>query len=97
VKYRDILQIIPIVVQYGFFISPVVYTVSSLLTKTWFNYYLILNPVVGLIEIARQFLLEGYQSINSQQLMVTAASSIVFFIAGLIIFNKREDSFVDHL
>jgi lipopolysaccharide transport system permease protein len=97
IKYRDILQIIPIVVQYGFFISPVVYTVSSLLTKTWFNYYLIFNPVVGLIEIARYYLLGGYQSISSQQILATAGSSIVFFVVGLIIFNKREDSFVDHL
>jgi ABC-type polysaccharide/polyol phosphate export permease len=52
---------------------------------------------VGLIEIARHFLLGGYQSISSQQILATAGSSIVFFVVGLIIFNKREDSFVDHL
>jgi lipopolysaccharide transport system permease protein len=97
IKYRDILQIIPIVVQYGFFVSPVVFTIDSMLNKSWFIYYLILNPIVGLIEISRYVLLEGYKSINLLQFLITLTSAFLCFIIGITIFNKRENSFVDHL
>jgi lipopolysaccharide transport system permease protein len=97
IKYRDILQIIPIVVQYGFFISPVVFTVDSIINKKWFIYYLIFNPIVGLIEISRRLLLEGYDSINLLQILITLGCAFSFFIIGIIIFNKRENEFVDHL
>jgi lipopolysaccharide transport system permease protein len=97
VKYRDILQIIPIVVQYGFFISPVVFSVDSIINKNWFDFYLLLNPVVGLIELARQTLITGYSTINYIHILITIFSSFLCFIIGILIFKKREDSFVDHL
>ncbi len=97
VKYRDILQIIPIIVQYGFFVSPVVFTAQSLLDKNWFNVYLILNPVVGLIEMARNVLLNNYLSISNNQMLITLLMTVFIFILGVFIFTKRENSFVDDL
>lgn len=97
VKYRDILQIIPIVVQYGFFVSPVIYSVESIINKYWFELYLILNPVVGLIELARHSLITNYSSITTIHILITSLSSIICFIIGIFIFKKREDSFVDYL
>lgn len=97
VKYRDILQIIPIIVQYGFFISPVVFTAQSILGKSWFNYYLVINPIVGLIEMSRVILLDSYQSISIYQMFITSLTTIFIFICGILIFTKRENAFVDHL
>jgi lipopolysaccharide transport system permease protein len=97
IKYRDILQIIPLVVQYGFFISPVIFTAQSLIDKYWFNYYLIANPIVGFIEMTRSVLLINYSSISIFHISITLLTSVVVFIIGIFIFTKRENAFVDHL
>ena len=64
VKHRDFLQIIPLIVQYGFFITPIIYTSNELISKTWFKYYLYINPLVGLVELFRFTLIRGYHILS---------------------------------
>lgn len=97
VKYRDLLQIIPLIVQYGFFVTPVVYTSQSLIHSKWYIYYSILNPLAGLVEFFRFGLLEEYRLFDLNILLLSATSTIVVFLFSLFVFHRREDSFVDHL
>ena len=53
VRKRDFLQIIPIIVQYGFFVTPIVYTSLEFYSKSWFKMYILINPLVGLVEFFR--------------------------------------------
>ena len=97
VKYRDLLQIIPLVVQYGFFVTPIVYTSQSLIGSKWFIYYSLINPLAGLVEFFRYSLLVKYHLFNPQILWISVASTLFIFSLSLFVFHKREDSFVDHL
>jgi lipopolysaccharide transport system permease protein len=48
VRFRDIGQLIPFLIQVGMYALPVAYP-SSLVKDTWFEKYYNLNPLVGII------------------------------------------------
>lgn len=97
IKYRDFLQMIPLIVQYGFFVSPIVYTAKSIQISSWFNLYATVNPLVGLVEIARILLIPGYQVLNMDFIYLSITSCLATFILGIYVFTKKESSFVDYL
>ena len=79
VKYRDVGQIIPFVIQFGYFLAPVAYptsyvesTQNSLIYKLY-----VLNPVVGLIDCMRWSLLDDYMllQIRSPKMLITALAN----------------------
>lgn len=97
VKYRDFLQMIPLIVQYGFFVSPIVYTAKSLQISNWFNVYAFINPLVGLVEYARILLIPGYSVLNFDFIYLSISTCIITFLIGIYVFTKKESSFVDYL
>lgn len=97
IKYRDLLQAIPLIVQYGFFVTPIVYTSSEIIGKSWYPIYLWLNPLASFVEFFRFCLISNYPTYSDNGLLAAIIISIVTFFIGLWIFDVREDSFVDHL
>jgi len=97
IKYRDFLQMIPLIVQYGFFVSPIVYTANSLQISSWFNVYAFINPLVGLVEYARTLLIPGYVLSSWDFVLLSISCSLLIFFTGIFIFTKKESSFVDYL
>ncbi len=96
VKYRDIAQIIPFVVQFGYFISPVGYTSEQQKDAWWYPYYN-LNPVVGTIDGLRWSLLGDYAPFNWQSLIPTLVFVTISVIFAIWFFRKNENSFVDYI
>ena len=88
---------IPLIVQYGFFISPIVYTAKSLQISSWFNLYAFVNPLVGLVEYARTLLIPGYTIDSWEFVFLSISCSFLLFFTGIFIFTKKESSFVDYL
>jgi lipopolysaccharide transport system permease protein len=97
IKHRDFLQVIPLIVQYGFFITPIIYTSNEIIAKTWFKYYLFINPLVGLVEFFRFSLIQGYQILSYFDFFISCLISVVVFILGLLTFKLKENTFVDYL
>lgn len=97
IKYRDILQAIPLIVQYGFFITPIVYTSNEFSGKSWYTLYTLLNPLASFVELFRYCLIANYSLFSFQNFLIAGCISIIIFIMGIWIFDIREDSFVDHL
>lgn len=97
VKYRDFLQMIPLIVQYGFFVSPIVYTAKSLQISNWFNVYSLVNPLVGIVEYARILLIPGYCVLNFDFIYLSICTCFIIFLMGIYVFTKKESSFVDYL
>ncbi len=96
VKYRDIAQIIPFVVQFGYFISPVAYSSERVRNEWWYPIYN-LNPVAGTIDGLRWCLLGDFADFNWQSfipMLIFVAISVLF---SIWFFRKNENSFVDHL
>jgi lipopolysaccharide transport system permease protein len=74
------------------YISPIVYPLSTL-PKKW-HYLISFNPMVGIVETARQ-LLFGISSIESTFILNGLITTVVMLFIGLIIFNRVEKTFLD--
>lgn len=96
VKYRDLQHVGPLIVQYGFFITPVIFSIQSVKFENYLPYYYFINPMVGLIELSRYFLINNY-AINLMHISYSIFSTLLVFTIGLIVFIKKESSIVDHL
>ena len=91
VTYRDFRYIIPFMVQFWMFATPVVYP-ASLFPEKW-QWVLYLNPVAGLIEAFRSAFLGRAFDIDG--IVISGISSIVIFVVGVFYFEKMERRFAD--
>ncbi|MDZ7935671.1 MAG: ABC transporter permease [Emticicia sp.] len=96
VKYRDIAQIIPFVVQFGYFISPVAYSSERVKDEWWYPIYN-LNPVAGAIDGLRWCLLGNFAEFNWQSFIPMLIFVTISVLFSIWFFRKNENSFVDHL
>lgn len=94
VKYRDFRYIIPFIVQFGLYISPVGFS-SSIVPEKWRMLYY-MNPMVGVIDGFRWCIL-GENNIYVPGFLLSIAVSIAFLIIGLVYFRKTEKTFADHI
>lgn len=93
VKYRDFRYIIPFIVQFGLYISPVGFS-SSVIPEKWKLLYS-LNPVVGVIDGFRWCILGGESPLDLRTLGMSVAVTILFLWLGIRQFRKMEKSFAD--
>jgi len=93
VKYRDFRYIIPFVVQFGLYISPVGFS-SKVVPEQWQILYN-LNPMVGVIDGFRWCILGGSSPIYLPGFMVSLAVIIFFLWLGVSRFRKTEKTFAD--
>jgi lipopolysaccharide transport system permease protein len=92
VQYRDVRYTIPFVIQFWFFISPVVYP-SSLVSDSWRMIYS-LNPMTGVIEGFRWALL-GKTAVPGSSLVISILAALVLLIGGVYYFRRMERTFAD--
>ena len=92
VKYKDLNFLYAFIVSLWMYISPIVYPLSTL-PKKW-HYLISFNPMVGIVETARQ-LLFGISSIESTFILNGLITTVVMLFIGLIIFNRVEKTFLD--
>lgn len=90
-RYRDFRYIVPFLVQFWFFASPVAYP-SNEITQPWRTLYG-LNPMTGVIEGFRWGVLR--QQPPSTMILLSAAVSVFFLITGLYYFRRVEKTFAD--
>ena len=93
VKYRDFRYIIPFIVQFGLYISPVGFS-SSIVPAQWRLIYS-LNPMVGVIDGFRWCLLGGKSPLDLVGLAASVCTALVFLYFGLRQFRRMESSFAD--
>src|SRR5262249_7600330 len=91
VKYRDFRYIIPFLVQLGLYVSPVGYS-SSIVRDAWRLLYFF-NPVVGVIDGFRWFILGGESPLYLPGFILSICVSAFFLWLGIRQFRKLENSF----
>ncbi len=96
VKYRDFRYIIPFVVQFGLFVSPVFYSTSVIQERYGDLGHLIvaLNPIVGIIDGFR-WAICGTTTLHWESFLLSTVLSILFLILGVWYFRKTEKTFAD--
>lgn len=93
VKYRDFRYIIPFVVQFGLYVSPVGFT-SQVIPQQWRLLYN-LNPMVGVIDGFRWCILGGDSPIYVPGFLLSLAVIVFFLWLGVSSFRKMEKTFAD--
>jgi len=93
VKYRDFRYVIPFIVQFGLYVSPVGFS-SSVVPEEWRLLYS-LNPMVGVIDGFRWCILGGQSALHLSDLAVSVAVAGFFLWFGIHRFRKTERSFAD--
>ncbi len=91
VAYRDFRYVIPFLVQFWMFATPVVYP-ASLVPERW-RWLLFLNPMAGFIEGFRSAFLG--QPFDWLAIGISLVAAIVVLVAGVAYFEKVERRFAD--
>jgi homopolymeric O-antigen transport system permease protein len=95
VKYRDFRYIIPFVVQFGLYISPVGFS-SSIVPEKWRLLYAV-NPMVGVIDGFRWAILGGNSQIYWPGFLLSLALVSLILLTGILYFRKTERGFADFI
>ena len=93
VKYRDFRYVIPFIVQFGLYVSPVGFS-SSVVPEQWRLLYS-LNPMVGVIDGFRWCILGGQSELYAPGLAMSIGVTAFFFWFGIRRFRAMEKSFAD--
>ena len=93
VKYRDFRYIVPFIVQFGLYISPVGFS-SSIVPEKWRLLYSI-NPMVGVIDGFRWAILGGESHMYLPGFALSMGLVLVIFLTGVQYFRKMERTFAD--
>ena len=93
VKYRDFRYIVPFIVQFGLYISPVGF--SSSIVPEKFRLLYSMNPMVGVIDGFRWAILGGKSVIYMPGFLMSIVVIAFFLIFGIYKFRKMEKTFAD--
>jgi lipopolysaccharide transport system permease protein len=91
-EFRDVRYVVPFLIQFWMFATPIVYP-SSLLPEPWRSIYG-LNPMAGVVEGFRWCLL-GSQAMSPAMLGVSTVASVGVLISGAFYFRRMERVLAD--
>jgi lipopolysaccharide transport system permease protein len=92
VEYRDVRYMVPFIIQFWMFATPIAYP-SSLLPEPWRTLYG-LNPMVGVVEGFRWALL-GTRTAPGPMIIVSSLAALGILIGGAFYFRRMEKTFAD--
>jgi lipopolysaccharide transport system permease protein len=93
VKYRDFRYVVPFVIQFGLYISPVGFS-SSIVPERW-RWLYSLNPMVGVIDGFRWAILGGDAQLYWPGFFLSIVFVSLLLISGVRYFRAYERSFAD--
>lgn len=93
VKYRDFRYIIPFIVQFGLYVSPVGFS-SQIIPSQW-RFIYSLNPLVGVIDGFRWCIFAGESQLYLPGLISSVLVSAMFLWLGISTFRRMEKQFAD--
>lgn len=93
VRYRDFRYVVPFVIQFGLYVSPVGFS-SAVIPEDWRLLYH-LNPAVGVIDGFRWCVIGGESRLNGPGLLVNLGVIVLTGWLGLRYFRRTERSFAD--
>ena len=103
VNFRDLSPIWEVVLQAGFYATPIIYPISLVATNIGPQAarFILLNPMAQIIQDARYVLIAPenqtvWQSFSTSLVgLIPVALSVVIFIGGLVFFESRSKLFAE--
>ena len=93
VEYRDFRYVVPFIVQFGLFVSPIAFSTADVPQK-WRSLYA-LNPLVGIIDGFRWSLLGGQAALDPQTIWISLVVTAAVIVLGIWYFRRMEHGFAD--
>ena len=93
VKYRDFKYIVPFIVQFGLYVSPVGFS-SNIVPAKWRLLYS-MNPMVGVIDGFRWAITGDTNQMYVKGYLLSLAITLLLVVLGIWYFRKMEKSFAD--
>jgi homopolymeric O-antigen transport system permease protein len=93
VRYRDFRYIVPFIVQFGLYLSPVGF--SSNIVPEGLRLIYACNPMVGVIDGFRWALLRGQSPLAAPALIASILGASVLCLSGIWYFRRTEKTFAD--
>ena len=93
VQYRDFRYVVPFIIQFGLYISPVGFS-SNVIPEQWRLLYS-LNPMVGVIDGFRWAILGGESNLYLPGFLLSLALVGLLLFSGIWYFRKMERTFAD--
>jgi lipopolysaccharide transport system permease protein len=93
VQYRDVRFVLPFVMQFWMFATPVVYPVSKI--PEFWRPFVALNPMATVVEGFRWALLGT--TVSPSMVIVSAATALAALAGGMLFFRRTEGTFADVL
>jgi lipopolysaccharide transport system permease protein len=94
VFYRDVQFIWQVVLQAGFFATPILYTID--IFPAYLQRIILLNPVARIIISARNAIIYSMPS-NINNLVFIMVSSVIVLALGYFIFHRMEPKFAEEI
>jgi lipopolysaccharide transport system permease protein len=91
-KYRDLTNLVTFGVTLWMYITPIIYPMSEIPEE--YKIYVLANPMTPIVETFKTALL-GVGEINYMHLLYSFGFTVVVLVAGVVIFNKVEKTFMD--
>jgi lipopolysaccharide transport system permease protein len=92
VSYRDVNQVLPVILQMLLYISPVAYSLEAIPVDL--RWVFSLNPMVGILEGFRWSLISGGH-LRPAYTAYSAAIALALFFVGAFVFTRMERRFAD--
>jgi len=93
VQFRDFRYIVPFIIQFGLYISPVGFS-SNIVPEKW-RWLYSLNPMVGVIDGFRWAIIGGDASIYWPGFLLSLALVVLLLVSGIWYFRRLERNFAD--
>ena len=94
VKFRDLLHIWEIMLQLGFWLTPIIYPLSVIPAQ--YQSVVFLNPFAGIIHGARLVFIT-HQLPQPEHVVIPLAWGVALFVLGYVVFQKFSHSFAEEL
>lgn len=94
VYYRDVQFIWQVLLQIGFYITPIIYTIDIFPENL--QKFILLNPVARILNSARDTIIYSSPA-KTEDLLFMILSSIVFLLVGYILFSRFEPGFAEEI
>lgn len=93
VYVRDLRSGLPLMLQLGLFLSPILYPISQI-PDHFRTLTLVINPIAGVIDGLRACLFYN-QAPNPTYTLLAAGSSLIYLVGGFLLFKRLETGFAD--
>lgn len=93
IKYRDFRFLVPFMIQFLMFVTPVIYPVSVLDNHQWLKYVFSINPMFSALNLARAPFVAV--ELDIYMLLISLVSMMLFFVLGIFVFKRTERFFAD--